>query len=65
MKSITNAIIHNSGEISVNVFKVSTQPIESKKLIGFLQDNPLYMDMYVKEYLEFVTNIRNVPKSKN
>ena len=65
MKSITNAINADSGEISVNDFNVSTQPIESKKLIGFLQENnPLYMDMYVKEYLEFVTNIRNVPKSK-
>ncbi|WP_413532667.1 ABC transporter ATP-binding protein [Empedobacter brevis] len=65
MKSITNAINADSGEISVNGFNVASQPIESKKLIGFLQENnPLYMDMYVKEYLEFVTNIRNVSKSK-
>ena len=65
MKSITNAINADSGEISVNDYNVSTRPIESKKLIGFLQENnPLYTDMYVKEYLEFVTNIRNVPKSK-
>lgn len=35
MKSITNAINADSGEISVNDFNVSTQPIESKKLIGF------------------------------
>ncbi len=39
MKSITNAINADSGEISVNDFNVSTQPIESKKLIGFLQEN--------------------------
>lgn len=65
MKSITNAIHTDSGEIFVNELNVSTQPIASKKLIGFLQENnPLYMDMYVKEYLEFVTNIRNVPPSK-
>ncbi|MDM1072255.1 ATP-binding cassette domain-containing protein [Empedobacter brevis] len=65
MKSITNAIYTDSGEILVNELNVSTQPIASKKLIGFLQENnPLYMDMYVKEYLEFVTNIRNVPPSK-
>ncbi|WP_312311387.1 ABC transporter ATP-binding protein [Empedobacter brevis] len=65
MKSITNAIHTDSGEILVNELNVSTQPIASKKLIGFLQENnPLYMDMYVKEYLEFVTNIRNVPPSK-
>lgn len=65
MKSITNAIHTDSGEIFVNELNVSTQPIASKKLIGFLQENnPLYMEMYVKEYLEFVTNIRNVPPSK-
>ncbi|MGV0829267.1 ABC transporter ATP-binding protein [Empedobacter brevis] len=65
MKSITNAIHTDSGEILVNELNVSTQPIASKKLIGFLQENnPLYMEMYVKEYLEFVTNIRNVPPSK-
>ncbi|WP_334124359.1 ABC transporter ATP-binding protein [Empedobacter brevis] len=65
MKSITNAIHTDSGEILVNELNVSTQPIASKKLIGFLQENnPLYTDMYVKEYLEFVTNIRNVPPSK-
>lgn len=65
MKSITNAIHTDSGEILVNELNVSTQPIASKKMIGFLQENnPLYMDMYVKEYLEFVTNIRNVPPSK-
>ncbi len=63
MKSIT--INADSGEISVNDFNVTSQPIESKKLIGFLQENnPLYMDMYVKEYLEFVTNLRKVSKSK-
>ncbi|WP_312557133.1 ABC transporter ATP-binding protein [Empedobacter brevis] len=65
MKSITNAIHTDSGEILVNELNVSIQPIASKKLIGFLQENnPLYTDMYVKEYLEFVTNIRNVPPSK-
>jgi len=65
MKSITNAINPDSGDILVNDFKVADQPIETKKMIGFLQENnPLYMDMYVKEYLEFVTSIQKVEKSK-
>jgi len=65
MKSVTNAINPDSGDILINDFLVSKNPIETKKLIGFLQENnPLYMEMYVKEYLEFVTNVRKVPKTK-
>lgn len=65
MKSVTNAINPDSGDILINDFHVTNSPIETKKMIGFLQENnPLYMEMYVKEYLEFVTNVRKVPKTK-
>ncbi|MBS7333097.1 MAG: ATP-binding cassette domain-containing protein [Weeksellaceae bacterium] len=65
MKSITNAIIPDSGDILVNNSSVNTNPIETKSQIGFLQENnPLYMDMYVKEYLEFVMNIRGEKKQR-
>ncbi|WP_313383430.1 ABC transporter ATP-binding protein [Chishuiella sp.] len=65
MKSITNAINPDTGDILINDFHVKNSPIETKKMIGFLQENnPLYMEMYVKEYLEFVTNVREVPKTK-
>lgn len=65
MKSITNAINPDTGDILINDFHVTNSPIETKKMIGFLQENnPLYMEMYVKEYLEFVTNVREVPKTK-
>lgn len=65
MKSITNAIIPDSGEILVNNSSVNLNPIETKSKIGFLQENnPLYMDMYVKEYLHFVMNIRAVKKER-
>lgn len=65
MKSITNAIIPDNGEILVNNSSVNTNPIETKSQIGFLQENnPLYMDMYVKEYLEFVMNIRGEKKQR-
>lgn len=65
MKSITNAIIPDSGEILVNNSSVTKNPIETKSKIGFLQENnPLYMDMYVKEYLQFVMNIRGVKKER-
>lgn len=59
MKSITNAIIPDDGEILVNNSSVNLNPVETKRQIGFLQENnPLYVEMYVKEYLHFVANIR-------
>lgn len=61
MKSITGAIFPDSGEIKVNDFSVLTQPIQTKNLIGFLpENNPLYYEMYIREYLKFVASIRNV-----
>lgn len=60
MKSITGAILPTSGEIDIDGFSVIQQPIETKNKIGFLpENNPLYYEMYVKEYLQFVANIRN------
>ena len=60
MKSITGAILPDSGEIKIDEFSVLNQPIETKKRIGFLpENNPLYFEMYVREYLKFVADIRN------
>lgn len=65
MKSVTGAILPDSGEIKVNEFSVLNQPIQTKKLIGFLpENNPLYYEMYVREYLKFVGNIRNEKKER-
>lgn len=60
MKSVTGAILPTSGEIEVDGFSVLKQPIETKEKMGFLpENNPLYYEMYVKEYLQFVANLRN------
>lgn len=65
MKSVTGAILPDVGEIKVNEFSVLKQPIQTKKLIGFLpENNPLYYEMYVREYLKFVGNIRNEKKER-
>lgn len=65
MKSVTNAINPDSGEILVNNSSVRENPIETKKQIGFLQENnPLYMEMFVKEYLQFVMNIHGLKKER-
>lgn len=65
MKCVTAAIFPDDGEIKVDDFSVLTQPLETKKKIGFLaENNPLYYDMFVREYLKFVANIRSEKKQR-
>lgn len=59
MKCVTGAILPDGGEVMVDGFSVLKQPIQTKQKIGFLpENNPLYYEMYVREYLKFVANIR-------
>jgi ABC-2 type transport system ATP-binding protein len=61
MKMITGFIPASEGEIRVCGKEVSVDSIETRKHIGYLpENNPLYLDMYVKEYLEFVGNIYKI-----
>nr|WP_294860870.1 gliding motility-associated ABC transporter ATP-binding subunit GldA [uncultured Fluviicola sp.] len=65
MKMITGFIPASQGEISVCGIPVSVDSIETRKRIGYLpENNPLYLDMYVKEYLEFVGKIYKVKNLK-
>lgn len=67
MKIITGYLQQSAGEAFVCGINVATQPLESKKKIGYLPElNALYYDMYVREYLGFVTAVHKVanPKSK-
>ncbi|MBN1251618.1 MAG: gliding motility-associated ABC transporter ATP-binding subunit GldA [Bacteroidales bacterium] len=58
MKIITGFLPANSGNVFVNDINVNENPLEVKKIIGYLpENNPLYLDMYVKEYLQFVASI--------
>jgi ABC-2 type transport system ATP-binding protein len=58
MKMITGFIPASEGTINVCGKEVSVDAIETRKHIGYLpENNPLYLDMYVKEYLEFVGKI--------
>lgn len=60
MKSITGAILPDEGDVWVDEFSVLKNSLDTKKRIGFLaENNPLYYDMYVREYLKFVADIRN------
>lgn len=67
MKIITGFIPPTAGKVLVNDLPVETDNTEVKKQIGYLpENNPLYPEMYVREYLGFVASIYNtdIPKNK-
>ncbi len=58
MKIITGSIPADEGEVIVGNYEMSREPLKVKSLIGYLpENNPLYEDMYVAEYLEYVAGI--------
>ena len=64
MKIITGFLSDFEGEVLVNGIDVRQNPIEVKKIIGYLPEhNPLYLEMYVKEYLMFVAKIYGLNKN--
>jgi ABC-2 type transport system ATP-binding protein len=65
MKVITGFIPSTSGEVKVCGSIVDMDNLETRKKIGYLpENNPLYLDMYVREYLEFIGKIYKVPNLK-
>ncbi|MEZ5016459.1 MAG: ATP-binding cassette domain-containing protein [Flavipsychrobacter sp.] len=61
MKMITGYLPPTKGDISVCGFEVQKQPMEVRKRVGYLPEaNPLYFDMYVREYLEFSAGIHGL-----
>ena len=65
MKVITGFIPASNGEVKVCGMPVSVDSLETREKIGYLPEhNPLYLDMYVKEYLTFVGNIYKVKNVK-
>jgi ABC-2 type transport system ATP-binding protein len=67
MKIITGFIPASSGQVFVNDIEVGTDNMEVRKLIGYLpENNPLYPEMYVREYLGFVASIykQSLPKKR-
>lgn len=65
MKILTGFIKPDSGTVLVDEIDVLDTPIESQKNIGYLPEhNPLYAEMYVREYLQFRAQIYKVDKSQ-
>ena len=64
MKAITCYLTPNQGMIKVGGYSVNEQPDEVKKRIGYLpENNPLYLEMGVIDYLKFVAELQGVEKS--
>jgi ABC-2 type transport system ATP-binding protein len=65
MKIATSYLPPTQGKVIVNGLDVVEQPMAVKKMIGYLPEhNPLYLDMYVHEYLLFVCKVYKMGKSE-
>lgn len=65
MKIITGFLQNDGGEAMVCGEKVSVDSLNTKKKIGYLPEaNPLYFDMYVREYLSFIAGVHDVQNTK-
>ena len=65
MKIVTGYLLADAGDVSVCGIDVKEQPLETKKKIGYLPEaNPLYFDMYVREYLDFIADVHQVKNKK-
>lgn len=65
MKIITGYISSTEGSVKVNGYDIMENPREAKRSIGFLPEQPpLYLDMTVYDYLDFVSDLKSVDKKK-
>ncbi len=61
MKILTSFIPQSSGQASVCGYDVEKEPMEVRRVIGYLPEhNPLYKDMYVREYLGFIAGLHHL-----
>lgn len=64
MKIVTGYIQADSGNVLINGIDVYTQPLKVKKVTGYLPEgNPLYSEMYVREYLGFIGGLHQIKRA--
>ncbi len=65
MKILSAFMPATSGEVKVAGFDVFEEPMEVKKRVGYLPEQPpLYLEMRVREYIDYVADLKLVPKEK-
>src|SRR5450631_745481 len=65
MKILTGCLKPTSGQALLNGIDVNAFPVRTKKLTGYLpESNPLYGDMYIREYLSFIADIHHLDAKK-
>ena len=65
MKILAGYLSPNEGEAKICGINVQAQPLKSKKKTGYLPEgNPLYYDMYVREYLDFIASVHGIKDKK-
>ena len=65
MKIITGYLHPDAGDVQVAGIHVNSAPLEAKKRIGYLpESNPLYFEMYVREYLDFIADLHHINSKK-
>lgn len=65
MKILTTYLAADEGQAVVNGFDVATQPQEVQRSVGYLPEhNPLYLELYVREYLEFNAGLYKVKSAR-
>ena len=66
MKIITSIIKPDSGDITINGYDTQKNEISTKRQIGYLaENNPLYKDMLVTEYLDFIASLYKIENKKD
>ena len=61
MNMLTGYLSVSEGSIKIDGFDILDNPIEAKKKVGYLPEHPpLYLDMTVREYLDFVYDLKKV-----
>jgi ABC-2 type transport system ATP-binding protein len=65
MRILTGYILPDTGTARVAGYDIFDSPIEVRKRVGYLpENNPLYTDMSVRDYLDFIAQVRDIPKFK-
>ncbi len=66
MKILSGLLTPNSGEAEIDGFNIRSQSIDVRKSIGYLpENNPMYPEMYIKEYLKFSSGFYEISNRKD